>query len=286
MSTRQFGAALLRYAQRKTAKEVHFINLGAGVQSSVMLLMADRGELTPKPMAAIFADTQWEPPKIYEHLEWLKSEVSIPVHIVTAGNLRENALKGLSASGHRAKNGDGWISMPLFTNEFGIGRRTCTREYKILPIEKKVRRLCGVRYGKHFPKDLIAINWLGITTDEISRMKVARAHWQRLHYPFIKLGMSRTDCIEWFDKHYPGRQLNKSACIGCPYHGKKEWLDIKSDEQTWKDAVEFDEKIRNVGDTSQFLHRSCQPLNEVDLGSMKETHWSAMEQECEGMCGV
>jgi hypothetical protein len=35
------------------------ISLGAGVQSSVMALMAAEGELTPMPDCAIFSDTQW-----------------------------------------------------------------------------------------------------------------------------------------------------------------------------------------------------------------------------------
>ncbi|ANS02942.1 hypothetical protein [uncultured Mediterranean phage uvDeep-CGR0-AD1-C123] len=43
------------------------ISLGAGVQSSVMALMAAHGEL-PIPECAIFADTQFEPRQVYEHL--------------------------------------------------------------------------------------------------------------------------------------------------------------------------------------------------------------------------
>jgi len=43
------------------------ISLGGGVQSSVMALMADEGAFGPMP-GAIFADTRWEPPSVYEHL--------------------------------------------------------------------------------------------------------------------------------------------------------------------------------------------------------------------------
>ncbi len=39
----------------------NIISLGAGVQSSAMALMAAKGEITPMPDAAIFADTQSEP---------------------------------------------------------------------------------------------------------------------------------------------------------------------------------------------------------------------------------
>ena len=66
--------------------------MGAGVQSSVMLLMADRGLLGEKPDVAIFADTQWEPKEIYEHLEWLKTQVSIPIRIVSKGSLPKDFL--------------------------------------------------------------------------------------------------------------------------------------------------------------------------------------------------
>ncbi len=50
---------------------IHIISLGAGVQSSTMALMAAHGEIEPMPDAAIFADTQNEPQRVYEWLDWL-----------------------------------------------------------------------------------------------------------------------------------------------------------------------------------------------------------------------
>jgi 3'-phosphoadenosine 5'-phosphosulfate sulfotransferase (PAPS reductase)/FAD synthetase len=42
---------------------VRVISLGAGVQSTTVLLLAHRGELPGGPVDyAIFADTGWEPP--------------------------------------------------------------------------------------------------------------------------------------------------------------------------------------------------------------------------------
>ena len=52
----------------------NIISLGAGVQSSVMALMAAKGEITPMPDCAIFADTGWEPKRVYEWLDWLEDE--------------------------------------------------------------------------------------------------------------------------------------------------------------------------------------------------------------------
>jgi 3'-phosphoadenosine 5'-phosphosulfate sulfotransferase (PAPS reductase)/FAD synthetase len=51
------------------------LSLGAGVQSTVMALMADRGDFGAIPDVAIFADTGWEPEKVYKHLDWLESEL-------------------------------------------------------------------------------------------------------------------------------------------------------------------------------------------------------------------
>lgn len=63
------------------------LSLGAGVQSSALLLMADEGRFgDDKPDVAIFADTQCEPSYVYENLTKLRFAVGIEVQIVTAGN--------------------------------------------------------------------------------------------------------------------------------------------------------------------------------------------------------
>ena len=69
------------------------LSLGGGVQSSVMALMA--GESLPPtgsggafgrmPDCAIFADTHWEPPSVYEHIEWLKDRLRFPLYVVDNG---------------------------------------------------------------------------------------------------------------------------------------------------------------------------------------------------------
>ena len=54
------------------------LSLGAGVQSTVLALMAERGEYgLPKPDVAVFADTGWEPPSVYEHLDWLSGSAVV-----------------------------------------------------------------------------------------------------------------------------------------------------------------------------------------------------------------
>ena len=73
----------------------HIISLGAGLQSTTMLLMACHAELTPKPSAAIFADTGWEREQTYKTVDFLTAYAAnydIPVITVQAGNIREESL--------------------------------------------------------------------------------------------------------------------------------------------------------------------------------------------------
>ena len=71
----------------------NIISLGAGVQSSTMALMAAHGEITPMPVAAIFADTQAEPTSVYRWLDWLEKQLPFPVYRVSQGSLTDACLK-------------------------------------------------------------------------------------------------------------------------------------------------------------------------------------------------
>lgn len=51
---------------------IRVLSLGAGVQSTTLALLAVEGVL-PKPDAAVFADTGWEPRRVYDHLDRLES---------------------------------------------------------------------------------------------------------------------------------------------------------------------------------------------------------------------
>ena len=111
-------------------RPIEIISLGAGVQSSTMALMAARGEITPMPTAAVFADTQAEPASVYRWLDWLEKQLPFPVYRVTKGSLVKNCLsvkfseknKKLSFSGIPA-----YIKQP--DGSAGLSPRQCTRDY-------------------------------------------------------------------------------------------------------------------------------------------------------------
>ena len=63
----------------RSPRSLTVISLGGGVQSSVMALMAGDGAFDRVPDCAVFADTKWEPPSIYAHLEWLEGQLGFPL---------------------------------------------------------------------------------------------------------------------------------------------------------------------------------------------------------------
>ena len=142
------------------------VSLGAGVQSSVLVLMAAKGELTPMPDCAIFADTGWEPEGVYEHLDWLEKQLPFPVYKVMRSNIKHDALDMTNATGQN------FTAIPFYTEKGGMGRRQCTSEYKLQPIRNKTRELLGLK-PRQRSKDLFAETWIGISWDEIQRMKKA-----------------------------------------------------------------------------------------------------------------
>ena len=262
--------------------DIRIVSLGAGVQSTVMALMAAKGEIGPMPDCAIFADTGWEPEAVYQHLDWLETQLPFPVHRVKRSNIREDILQASNATGQH------FVSMPFFTEGGGMGRRQCTSEYKMQPIRRKTRELLGLRPGQR-AKGVMAETWVGISWDEIVRMKESRERYVQNRWPLIEEQMHRHHCVSWFAAYYPDRPLAKSACIGCPYHDNGLWRDMKlNDPVSFDEAVAFDAAIRELPgfDQRQYLHRSCKPLDEVDLRNDEDRGQLSFLDECDGMCGI
>jgi hypothetical protein len=267
------------------------LNLGAGVQSSTLALMAATGAITPKPDFAIFADTQAEPKSVYDWLDWLELQLPFPVHRVTRGNMTSDMM-----TFRTAKDGRVWTksTIPAFMQapdgSIGLLGRSCTADYKIAPILKNLRRLCGIKRGE---KQVQITQWIGISYDEIQRMKPSRDAWTQHRWPLIELEMRRHDCIAWLKKHgFP--EPPRSACSYCPFHSNKEWRRLKDHEpEAFAEAVRVEKELqRTKAETDNmrsvpWLHKSCKPLEEVDLSTEADAGQLDMfGNECEGLCGV
>ena len=141
--------------------------------------------------------------------------------------------------------------------------------------------------------DPLVVQWIGISTDEITRMKDSRDPWILCRWPLIEKRMNRHDCLEWMKRNkFPPPP--RSACVYCPFHNDIEWRRLKRDEPSeFQRAVQFERDIQRVKGASEnirsvpFLHSSCKPLDQVDFSNEEERgQINLFNNECEGMCGV
>lgn len=255
------------------------LSLGAGVQSSTLAFMIEKKEIQYQVECAIFADTKSESPKIYEWLEYIRNNVSFPVHIVDNGNLMTKSLEV-----HTSKTGTKYMksAIPAFLDgEMGKGimMRQCTYDHKIVPIYRQVKKLFG--------KEKIGM-LLGISTDEAGRMKLSKKNNILNLYPLIEKNMNRQDCLKWMKKHnYPAPP--RSSCVFCPFHSNREWQRLKTEEpEQFQLAVEYErkyqEQTRNILTGIPFLHVARKPLDQIEF--FDERQVEMFTNECEGMCGI
>lgn len=317
------------------------LSLGAGVQSTAILILAAHGDL-PGLDVAIFADTGWEPRAVYEHLDRLEREIArpagIPILRVRAGRngIRSDALdpnhrfasmplyvtspctrcggsgvEDTPATRRYDEGTDEWYDVPAYAGQCrpcrgsgkqeGMGRRQCTKEYKLVPIKRAVRELLGAPtldngVPGRVPAGRRVQQWIGISTDEIDRaldeageLKTGDVSYQRNRYPLLELGLSRDHCRA-INEHAGFPDVPKSACIGCPYHTNRQWRLMRdTDPESWEDAVDFDRAIRGGYPVAaargvelrgeMFLHRSRVPLDQAPIDRVTTTEWAGRQAD-------
>lgn len=287
----------------EVSESIHILSLGAGVQSSTMALMAAAGEITPMPLCAIFADTQAEPASVYRWLDWLEKQLPFPVHRVTKGNLADAALAvRTSKKGNNYTNSN----VPAFLKSQGVLRegkqkRQCTRGFKIDIILREVRKVAAkeIKAWRKAKGKAPVIQWIGISRDEVIRMRPSRLPYISHRWPLVDLKITRKKCLEWIALHgFPTPP--RSACVFCPYHSDAEWDRLQREEPVeFGRAADFEDAYQVALSQIQrrsavpFLHRSMKPLRDIDFNIIVQRRAGIEAQqpdffgnECEGMCGV
>lgn len=267
------------------SEPIHILSLGAGVQSSTMALMAAKGEITPMPSAAVFADTGAEPDSVYDWLDWLEGQLPFRVIRVMQGDGLIPAVLDVRTSG---RTGNTYLKTGLPVFYFpskGIGSRQCTRDFKITPINREIKNLVG---------EAEVFSWIGISTDEAAyRKKPSQDPRIQHRWPLLEKEMSRDGCLKWMRTNnmpVPPR----SACYFCPYKSDYEWRRLRSEEPLeFQKAIDFERQLQAQASKATaikgtpFLHKSCVALGAVDFSTEEERgQLNFFNNECEGMCGV
>jgi len=248
------------------------LSLGWGVQSFTLAAMAAVGEIPPVE-AAIHADTGHEREATYQFAslwsDWLTAH-GVPVVTVRAELETAPAI-----------NRWGGVRLPAYTTNITTGEvaqinRQCTDDWKIAPIRRWLqanRRRRQVRLQ------------LGISLDEVRRMRDSGVKYIAHEYPLVDRRLTRGDCVLWLERH--GLPVpERSACTFCPFQSERDWQSLSESDR--QHAIEVDEQIRMVRPPMPlFVHRSLRPVAELDMRSEPERgQMSLWESECSGLCGV
>ena len=254
------------------------ISLGLGIQSTAMYLMSSLGHIE-RADYAIFADPDAELPDTYNLWSkiklWKQKNNGIPL-IKKKKSLYNNIIKAY-------KNNTRVAKIPAHTSSGGIMLRQCTGEYKIQIVIKEVRRLHKLKKHQRMkPTEM----WLGISLDEIQRMKESQLYNVIYKYPLIDKRLTRSDCISFLEQNN-FFNVKKSSCTFCPYHNNKAWKEIKQNyPKEWSKAVKLDRVIRNSKQfgikDELFLHTSLKPLEKAYLQEDQEELFMCEE----GYCGI
>ena len=259
-----------------------YLSCGCGLQSATLVAMICVGEL--KADAVFFADTQDEPPWVYETLGYWWLRCPVPFYVVTKGKLSD-AMRLSTTTGAR------WAAIPVWAqrpdgSEAPL-RRQCTREFKIEVIERAVRKLLGYEKGQRIREK--AVCYTGISFDELERCTPSRTPWVTKEFPLVDRGMTRADCRVYLEQH--GHPVpKKSSCVFCPYHRNSYWRDLKENYPAeFERACKIDELVRNLGEVGveypTFVHRSLVPLREAYFGEDQLELFE--DRDCSsGYCGV
>lgn len=155
-------------------------------------------------------------------------------------------------------------------------QRQCTSEWKIKPLNNAMRKL----YPNKSTKRVVA-KWLGISCDEIQRMKESWVKSIENVFPLIELGIDRQECYSILEKY--GYKAVKSSCYMCPYQAKRWHENPELDK-----AIEYEKLLQKNNNYREipFLHPSCQPLETAVAKQKAQGNLFTFDDECDGICGV
>lgn len=227
---------------------------GGGTQTAAIAVLILQGKL-PRPDVAVMADTGREIESTWAYLR----DVVQPA-LDTIGLTVEIVSHEFSRVDLWTDNGA--LLIPAYTTRAGGGKLPtyCSNEWKQRPIR---------RWLKSFGFDDCDV-WLGISTDEIERMKPSGVNWYRHVYPLIEnIPTGRIGCVGLVhDFGWPAPP--KSRCWMCPNQPARMWSDMHREQpEEFAKAVEFERETQKRN-PHVWLHQAMIPLeNAVYLTDMQ-----------------
>jgi hypothetical protein len=244
-----FYAARLLYFEGKMITWSY----GGGTQSIAIAVLVVQGRL-PKPELIGICDTGREASETWEYTEQYVKPL-----LASLGLVIERIPHDLATVDMYGKNGD--MLVPAFTDT-GKLPTFCSDKWK-KQVFRRWLRTQGVES---------CVTWIGISLDEIGRLKESDVRWQTYEYPLVfSLPMKRDQCRKLIlDAGLP--EPPKSSCWMCPHRHNDQWARLKEHyPDDWQAAIELDEAIRERDtEHAMYLHNSRVPLRDADLTTVPQ----------------
>lgn len=211
-------------------------SFGGGLQSWTVLALQSMGKIKPFD-AYVYADMGDSEPHTRDYIEQHIGKFDVRFVRVRVPSLLENLLD-------RSRN---YIPIPVYLEregKTGIGRRICTVNYKIVPIDRWIR--------DEFRGERVEVG-IGFSLDERERCKPYAGS------PITKigrraLGYQRVEVYPLIDEHRIYRvdchkviaevglpPVPKSACFYCPFRSRTYWIELKRDQpHLFEQALEIE----------------------------------------------
>ena len=271
--------------------EITALSLGLGWGSVGMALMLKDGLLPGclPPDLAVFADTRAEPPHVYDTLEWIIPRLDYPVRVVSVGDLWTDTWKLINGQGPTRlhPHGSDFVDIPVF-GDSGLLSRQCTSDYKVRLIKRTVRQ-----FAEANPPELRVTQYLGISLDEIIRMKDSQVDYITNRYPLIEHRVNRAAIMAYMKERYPEAPVARSACFFCPFRSIAEWRELRADYPgLYAEAIEMERALRQMKRGPFYLYKGKYGLGletAMATADLQGQLWPESDQflnECEGHCGI
>ncbi len=200
------------------------LSLGGGVQSTAMFYLGLDGVME-RPDFVVFADTGSEQKHTLDTVENIQE-------ICRAENIGFRRVKSEHFPIHEYYTEKGLVPQ--------IRNVQCTDRFKIRPINKFVREIAD----ESKPKPWVEM-WLGITTDEIHRMRDNPRQYVKNRFPLIELGWTRNQCEAWLRVNRPDLEVEKSGCWHCHYQSGGKWAKL------WRESPDLFQLARDMEDNAK-----------------------------------
>ena len=225
---------------------------GGGTQSGAIAALIGDGIL-PKPDVCFMTDTGRE-----KSSTWPFVESFIRPQLVRVG-LDLTIIKSEDFACIDIVHQTGSVLLPGFTTQSGSVCKLpafCSGKWKQDVAERYFRSIGVVK----------ARSWIGISIDEMRRVRRQHRNWLELWYPLIfAVRMTRAQCVECIRQHGWLGPIPHSACKMCPNMRDDEWLDMQANApEDFAEACQIERDVR-VADPHFWLHPACVPLDQVDF---------------------